>query len=604
MNRTLAIAMLVTCVAPAWLRGQNPPRPQAPARATGPRPRECNVTTQGVYFAGVLTSHAESFATGPSQHNTFYGGGVDARGAGTHQRLLWDSAEHDGAQKMLIFINHVHYTEARVKLDADRITYYTAEERLVAEGNVHGVTNTGTTFTGPRATYFRAVRGVRDRSKLDADGRPDLWLSPKDAGNGAKDSVNLKADHVISDNDEIFYAKGKVIIERPDLHATADSAHMDNVKEIVRLRQEPKIEGRGERKFTLEGDLIDIFSKNREVERVKSAGKGKATSDDVTLTADTIDLRVANQKLDRAYAWGPKRAKAHSKDNDITADSIDVLMPGQVVREMRALRSALAETPPDSTKITSHKMDWLRGDTVIAQFDSIAPGDTVNKPAIKQIVASGRRWCRRRPTTSSPQWGPANGQAERQLQPRQQDRREVRRRQSRQRPRRRARYGLLRRGIAGQRLDGGARFERRRKGAREENHSCQKKTVTPNGPEGMQEQLRALVEQYADGDRPAALALLALLGVADETGTAGFQEVSVRWRSDYLATLRAEGRDADAEAGRLGLDEVRDHLTQVTLPRLVAAAAVVTEPDGTGHGLRIPASPRHYGKRRGRCGTG
>jgi lipopolysaccharide export system protein LptA len=390
MNRTLVIATILSLATPALARGQNPPRPPTTTvKAPAVRPKECNVVTEGVYAGGSLTSHAESFGTGAGQHNTFYGGGVDARCAGTDQRLISDSAEHYGAQKMLIFINRVHYTEARVKLDADRITYYTAEERLVAEGNVHGVTNTGTTFTGPHATYYRAARGVRDRSKLDADGRPDLWLSPRDAGNGTKDSVNLKADHVISDNDELFYAKGQVIIERPDLHSTSDSAFMDNVKEIVRLRQDPKIAGRGERKFTLEGELIDIFSKDRQVERVKSAGKGRATSDDVVLTADTIDLRVSNQKLERAYAWGPKRAHAHSKDNDITADSIDVLMPGQVVHEMRALRDAIAETPPDSAKIISKQMDWLRGDVIIAQFDSVPPGDTTNKPAIKQIIATG-----------------------------------------------------------------------------------------------------------------------------------------------------------------------------------------------------------------------
>ena len=104
------------------------------------------------------------------------------------------------------------------------------------------------------------------------------------------------------------------------------------------------------------------------------------------------------------------------------------------------------------------------------------------------------------------------------------------------------------------------------------------------------EQVRAVVEHYAAGDRSAALTLLALLGVADETGSAAFHDVMVRLRADYLAAVRAEGRDADAEAGRLSLDEVRDHLTRVVVPRLVSAGAIEkVEADGdiTAGRLRI-----------------
>jgi len=114
--------------------------------------------------------------------------------------------------------------------------------------------------------------------------------------------------------------------------------------------------------------------------------------------------------------------------------------------------------------------------------------------------------------------------------------------------------------------------------------------VSGNGAPGVHEHLRAIVERYAAGDRSAALTLLALVGVADDAGTAAFHDVAVRLRTDYLATMRAEGRDADAEAGRLSLDEVRDHLAQVVVPRLVSAGAL--EPpdaalDVTASALRI-----------------
>jgi lipopolysaccharide export system ATP-binding protein len=98
--------------------------------------------------------------------------------------------------------------------------------------------------------------------------------------------------------------------------------------------------------------------------------------------------------------------------------------------------------------------------------------------------------------------------------------------------------------------------------------------VTGNGSRDLHEQVRAIVEHYAAGDRSTALTLLALVGVADETGSAAFHDVMVRLRTDYLAAVRAEGRDADAEAGRLSLDEVGDHLAHVVVPRLISAGAI------------------------------
>ena len=359
------------------------------ATRAGAGPRDCSVDIQGVKVDGVLTSHGQSFGTPSGQHNVFYGGGFDAKCAGTDQRIRSDSAEQYGDEKRLILIGNVHYTEVRMKLDSDRMTYYTGEERLVSEGNVHGVTSTGTRFTGPRAEYLRAARGIRDRSRLTADSRPNVWLSPQDAGPGAKDSTNLQADVVITENDSLVYAKGKVVIERPDLTSASDSAFMDNGKEFVRLVYSPKIVGRGERHFTLQGDVIDIFSLKRKVQRVKSAGRANAVSDDVVMTADTIDLRITDEKLSRAFAWGSSLSRAKSKEQDLTADSIDVLMPGQVLREMRAIRRATAESAVDTAKIASKDPDRLKGDSILAFFDSVAAGDTAHQPAVRQIIVFG-----------------------------------------------------------------------------------------------------------------------------------------------------------------------------------------------------------------------
>jgi lipopolysaccharide export system protein LptA len=387
MTARLAFATVLFLGAASSTRAQGVPRTAQQGAA-----KECDVRFAGVkvHIAGVNAHDSLTTSTRTSgKDTTWVSGGVDAKCAGTDQRVLADSAEQYTDRKLLILIGHVHYTEERLKLDSDRLTYFTGEERLLAEGHVVGVTNTGTRFLGPHAEYLRPAVGIRLHSHLDATPRANSWVSPKDAGSGSKDSVNIQADHIIVDNDSLVYAKGIVVIERPDLLSTSDSAFLDNGTGFARLTINPKVVGRGDRHFTLDGEIIDIFSKKREVDRVKSMGKAVATSDDVTLKADTIDLRITNQKLERAYAWGPARAHAHSKDEDITADSIDVVLPGQTLRTMRSVGKALAESTPDSAKIVSKKLDYLSGETIVAEFDSVSATDTVKQPAVRVVTAHG-----------------------------------------------------------------------------------------------------------------------------------------------------------------------------------------------------------------------
>ncbi len=324
------------------------------------------------------------------QYNGFYGRGVRGKCTNTDQRLSGDSLESIGDSKSYTIIGHAHYEEKRVTLDADRINYYQLDERVLAEGNVVAVTDKGTTMRGPRAEYYRATPGMRRETKLVATGRPVTKLSPDDAGGGSKDTVEIVADQVTDIADSLIYAGGSVVITRPDLKSTSDSATMDGGKEWARLTGRPRIEGRGESKFTLVGRQVDMWSKQKKLQRVLSADSAIATSDDITLASDTIDLRLTEQKLSRAYAWGVSRAKAHATDRDILADSIDVEMPGQLLKELRALRSANASSRTDSTKFVSKETDWLKGDTIVASFDSVrAGGDTVAKAQVRKILASG-----------------------------------------------------------------------------------------------------------------------------------------------------------------------------------------------------------------------
>lgn len=83
-----------------------------------------------------------------------------------------------------------------------------------------------------------------------------------------------------------------------------------------------------------------------------------------------------------------------------------------------------------------------------------------------------------------------------------------------------------------------------------------------------------LIEQLTHSDRSLGHAIHSLLSAADVSGHASIDHVAVMYRDDYLASLRAEGKDADHEAGRLSLDEVRAYLINSVFPRLSAEGVI------------------------------
>jgi lipopolysaccharide export system ATP-binding protein len=97
-----------------------------------------------------------------------------------------------------------------------------------------------------------------------------------------------------------------------------------------------------------------------------------------------------------------------------------------------------------------------------------------------------------------------------------------------------------------------------------------------------------------------AFALHALLSEADELGFATLDRMAIRFRDDYLESLRARGLDANAEAGRLSLDEVRGFLTSSVLPRLTGQGFLqypVGSPGDPRTGVRV--SPALWAEIRG-----
>lgn len=353
--------------------------------------KPCELVIRGV-IRGADTTRVTSRATPGGGRDTYFGGGVDATCEGQGNRLLADSAEHFVDRGVLYLYDNVRYSEPRVRIRSNRMTYYTVDERLVAEGNVRGVTEKGTRFEGPRMEYLRAKPGFRAAPSWTATGRPFVRMSPEESGaapGAAGDSTDITADRIFSLNDSLVFASGTVILERPDMRATSDSAIVDNPREFVRLLRDPQIVGTGERPFTLDGVEIDAWSQQRELRRVVAAGEAKALSDSLELTADTIDLRLDEQRIQRVFSWGT-RARAQGSGQDIESDSMDIRMPAQRLEELHAVGNAAAFSLPDSTRVVSDERDWIAGDTLLARFETLPRRDEPGeRTTMRSVVAQG-----------------------------------------------------------------------------------------------------------------------------------------------------------------------------------------------------------------------
>lgn len=357
----------------------------AAATAQPAAARKCEL--EFVALRDSTTTVLEKQVTG--KYNAFQGGGVRYSCKGQDMTMEADSAAYYGDLAILYLVGQVHYRDADATLDADRLTYYQNEEWVIAEGNVFARMKNGSTMRGPSAEYFRAIPGIRPVERLISTGRPTFSLQQPDSAGQVRPPTGVIADRVTAEGDSTVYAGGSVEITRPDLTATADSVMLDEGREYGQLLGNARVIGSGERGFTLAGQTIDLFSRERQLERVVSLVGASVESEDITVTSDTLDLRMKDGQLARAFAWGPGRARAVAPGRDMTADSLDVQLVEQKLRELHAVGGARLESVADTMRIRSTERDWLVGDTVIALFDSVAAGDTASNPQLRQVRALG-----------------------------------------------------------------------------------------------------------------------------------------------------------------------------------------------------------------------
>jgi len=324
--------------------------------------------------------------------NTFIGGGFVGNCQGENNRLRADSAEQFQQIGVVNLYGNVVYLEpGKMEIRANHAIYFTREGRLYADGNVTATQlATGSSFVGPSIEYTRAGPG-NVVARTVAPQRSLARLIERDSLGQPQPPVTVEANRFEDLGDSTLLAWGDVRIVRQNLVGQSDSAAFDKGSERARLVRIARLVNRDTaQSFTLVGDTIDLFSTNRRLDRVVSRHKASATSNSMVIGAEIIDLRLTEQQLREAFAFGPGRAKATTPQQDVEADSMRILLADKQVREVRAIGGARALGVPDSLTMTTTERDLLRGDSVLAFFDSTtSPDDTVSRARVREIRALG-----------------------------------------------------------------------------------------------------------------------------------------------------------------------------------------------------------------------
>ncbi len=331
-----------------------------------------------------------SSLVGEGVRNTYIGGGVVARCQGDQQVIRADSAEqYENAGLLNLYGNVVFDDPGKLRVTSMTASYFTGEEKLVAYENVVATDiPTGSTFTGPMIEYYRAT-AARPESRLYAPQRPTLNLVERDSTGATGPPVIISANQFEARGDTGIVGWGSVQINREFIQAEADSASFDKFTERARLIRNAFIFSRDSvQPFRLVGDSIDLFSTNRVLERIVAIHRAQATSNDVVMRAERVEMTLDSQKVNRAWAFGAGRSYVETTQQSLEADSMEILMPAQVLRQVNAVGKALAFGTPDTLRISNPERDVLVGDTIIAEFDTstVAP-DTSPSSIIRQVTA-------------------------------------------------------------------------------------------------------------------------------------------------------------------------------------------------------------------------
>jgi hypothetical protein len=322
--------------------------------------------------------------------NDFFGGDVRYRCRGQNVRMWTDSVASFQGQ-VVYFIGNFRFEDEQSRVTSDFGTYYEANERWEARGNVVYTDKLdGSTLRGPMVDYFRGIRGTaRTEREIFAAQRPTLTVAVRDTLNRPEEPYLVVADRIRMKGDTEMWAGGRVTIDRSDLTGRSDSLALDTGdRGLGMMIGQASIVRPAADSFRLSGQQIDLALEQKQLTYITGRDSAMLTGRDLDLDASTIGLDLEAQKVIQTLAWGrgSGRPVARADEYEIRADSLAIDTPDERLRELRAFRQAWVGFKPDTL---GGDRDYVAGDTVTAAFasDSAAAG---GKPALRTLDSRGK----------------------------------------------------------------------------------------------------------------------------------------------------------------------------------------------------------------------
>ncbi len=294
-------------------------------------------------------------------------------------RYLWtcgsaameaDSAIKRDGPRQVELIGRVVYEDTIRTLKSDRLLYFQLSDFIIVEDNVELVRLVdGSTLTGPRVEFLRAVSGVD--AFTTAPGRPTVTFYPEHGESG--EPFEVEADvAVFAGEDEARFA-GDAVISRSDFNARADTASLTREDGLGVMWGEPWIEAEGIR---LEGDTIRFRSENEELEEVRAIGGGYAAGENYEVRAEAIDIELDNRDVKHVWAHGEGLGEAVSGSHVLYGDSLHFVMYRSQIDTAYSVGDAVA----------------IQRDTTVARPDTLAgptESDSAAAPRDSAAAATG-----------------------------------------------------------------------------------------------------------------------------------------------------------------------------------------------------------------------
>jgi lipopolysaccharide export system protein LptA len=314
------------------------------------------------------------------------------------------------------FVGDVFFQDSTNTLRAAEATYNAQTAHLVALGDVRFEDKAeGSTLQGPNLEYFRAT-DARPVARMTATERPTLLLYPETAAGGTQDPIRLVGDRVEMEGSSRLTAFGGVVITRTDLDARGEEVLYDSAAEELELRRSAVIQSEGRE---LAGETILARLADGRIEYVRSTTAASMESEDLDVAGEDLQLFFVGEALERAVAVGARdadprvTATARAEAFELTADSLDARFTEQRLDQVIAIGDARGVTrdsataapspvtPTDTTGTApvsdpvaeAFASDWIRGDTIIGFFApterEIADINAVPVDPSREIVVQG-----------------------------------------------------------------------------------------------------------------------------------------------------------------------------------------------------------------------